>query len=231
MLNVETIPARSFKNDAALRREILELVAPSYEDPSAVVAREWAHCNSLYLARAEDGRLICFFLVAWEALEVEGCGNVQTLYLGLSAARQEVKDTGVIGSLYFRCIDDVIAWERESGRRLILWGTTATPTVYLAARAVLDEIEPRLDGSYSPSGAEIAHAVRRKLAVPSSNGEHPFVLKLAASNTRYSPPEAERISRFCQARGFTLFQNLGVDEACGDRLLFIAVAPEQADAD
>jgi hypothetical protein len=231
MLNVETIAAHSFKDDAALRREILELVAPSYEDPTAVAARFWESCNSLYLARDEDGRLICFFLVGWETLEVEGGGSLQTLHLGLSAARQDVKDTGVIGSPYFRCFDDVASWERESGRRVILWGTTATPMVYLAARALLDEIEPQLDGGYSPSGVEIAHAIRRKLAVPLRNGEHPFVLKSAASNTRYSPPEAERISRFCQARGFTLFQDLRVDETRGDRLLFIAVAPEQADAD
>jgi hypothetical protein len=226
MLDITITRSDLIKTDEALRQELLELTAPSYEDPSAVVEREWKTSNSIYLARDGGGNIVCFFMVAWETLEVEGSGCIPTLHLGLSAAGEEAKMTGLTAALYTRCLRDAIPWEKEHGQRLIAWGTTATPIVYLATRIFSAEIEPRLDGSYSARGAEVANALRRKLGAPISRTDHPFVLKNIATNTRYSPQETERIERVSKAKNFSLFRDLGIDESAGDRLLFLAPTPD-----
>lgn len=226
MLDITITQSDLIKTDEALRGELLELTAPSYEDPSAVVEREWKTSNCIYLAREGGGRLACFFLVAWEILEVEDSKCVPTLHLGLSAAGEGAKNVGLTGELYLRCLKDAVAWEKKHGQRLIGWGTTATPIVYLATRAISPEIEPCLDGSYSARSADVANALRRKLGAPISKTDHPFVLKNIATNTRYSPQETERIERVSKAKNFSLFRDLGIDESAGDRLLFLALTPD-----
>lgn len=218
------------KTDDDLRRELLEITAPSYENSSALITREWEHCNSLYLAR-KGNQVVCFFFVAWETVTIEGGGILPTLYLGLSATRQEADSTRLIGSLYLRCDKDIIAWETKHNQQLICWGTTATPIVYLLMRAFRPAIEPYLDGSYSPLGASLARAFRRKMTLPESGDEHPFVLKGVANGTRYSPQEKERIEHVAQAKKFSLLHELGVDESTGDRLLFIARTSDKLDFD
>lgn len=229
MLNIVTIRSDRFRSDEALRCEILDLMAPSYEDPTALLTRDLTHCNTLYLARDDDGRLACFFLVAWEPLEVKGQKTLPSLFMGVSAVRQDVKNAGLAGRVYLRCILDALQWEREWCQKLILWSTTATPTVYLAAHTFLAETEPRLDGSYSPSGSEIALAIRRKFWPQLEIGGHPFVLKDVALNTRYSRQELERADCVRQAKSFSLFHELRIDQAEGDRLLFIARTPDKLD--
>lgn len=226
MLDITITKSDLIKTDKALRRQLLELSAPSYEDPSAVVEREWETSNSIYLARDGGGSVLCFFMVAWETLEVENSGCVPTLHLGLSAAREGAKNAGLTGALYMRCFSDAISWVREHRQQLIMWGTTATPIVYLAARTFIPEIEPRLEGSYSPRGADLAQALRRKLGVPVSKADHPFVLKNLAINTRYSRQETERIEHVCRTKSFSLFHELGVCESAGDRLLFLLPTPD-----
>jgi hypothetical protein len=230
MLNIYTIGSELFRTDEALRREMLDLLASSYQDPSALLARELEHCNSLYLARDGD-RLLCFFFVAWETVEVDGYGSASTIYLGLSATRQEVANTGFIGSVYFRCEKDIVCWERKNKRRLLLWGTTANPTIYLVMCAFRACVEPALDGSYSSLGAKLARAFRSKLAAPLSNDEHPFVLKGLAGGTRYSREEVERIERVSETKKFSLLCALGINEAAGDRMLFIARRTDEIDFD
>lgn len=225
MLNIVTIRSDSFRTDKALRQELLDLMAPSYEDPTVLLTRELEHCNSLYLAR-DDGRLLCFFFVAWEAVEVEECGNVPTIYLGLSAARQDAGNPGLIGWLYLRCDEDLVSWEKENKRHLLCWGTTANPIAYLAARAFRVTAEPHLDGSYSSLGAKLAWAIRRGLMLSESTDGHPFVLKGVASGTLYSRQEVEKIARVSEAKKFSLLRDLGIDEAAGDRLLFLAPTPD-----
>ncbi len=231
MPDLMTIPAESFRTDAALLRELHELATPSYEDPSALLARDAAHCDKLYLARDADGKLTCFFFAGWETVAVPAQEELPALYLGFSAARQDVKAGGHAGLLYHRCITAAYEWEREQRRKLILWGTTATPTVYRYVHAFLAEVEPRLDGSYSPSGAEFAQALRRKLAPQSGASAHPFVLKNVAHATRYARAEVERLDRITQTTAFSLFHELGVDEANGDRLLFLARTPDKLSFD
>lgn len=231
MLDVTITRSDLIKTNAALRQELLELAAPSYEDPSAVVEREWETSNCIYLARDGSGSILCFFMVAWETLEFDRSEQVPTLHLGLSAAGEGAKSVGLTGELYLRYLKDAVAWEKKHGQRLIGWGTTATPIVYLATRTFSPEIEPRLDGSYSARGAEVANALRRKLGAPVDTADHPFVLKNLAANTKYSAQEKERIERISKTKNFSLFRDLGVDESTGDRLLFLVPTPDNIGLD
>jgi len=227
MLNLITIRSTQFREDEVLRQEMLDLMAPSYEDPTALFTRDLAHCNTLYLARDAEGKMICFFMVAWEPLETPNHKILPSIFLGVSAVRQDAKNSGVVGYLYHQCIADAVEWEQEQNEKLILWGTTATPTIYLAAQTFLADTEPRLDGSYSPIGAELAMAIHQKQWPLIKANDHPFVLKNVALNTRYSEAELERINRICQLKKFELFCKLSIEETNGDRLLFIARTPDR----
>jgi len=222
---IQTIPSGAFRYYAGLKQEIFSLLGPSYEDPTSLLERELAHCDTLYVARDPSGRVMAFFLVAWEPLSVNE-EILQSVYLGLSATSQETKGSGIVRNLYARFIFDAISWEKENQRRLLLWATTATPSAYTAAHVICDEVAPRADGSYSPWAREVARVVRQRFGLPDlETGPNPFVLSAVAHKTRYSKAEVERISRIVEKSNFTLFRQLEIDERRGDRLLLICRGP------
>ena len=78
------------------RRGSERILAPSYDDTSSLLAREFAHCDTLYLLRDELGVLLSFIMVAWETVEVEGqC--LPALFAGLGSTRQEEKERRFTG--------------------------------------------------------------------------------------------------------------------------------------
>jgi hypothetical protein len=228
---VSEIRDGAFREDADLRLEVMKLVQPSYEDPAAVLEREFEHCDTIYLARDDEDNLAAFFMVAWETMSFKG-EALPTVYLGWTGASELARASRVVWrdfyeQLYGSFISDAINWERESGRRLLFWGTTATPSGYYALQRGFVELEPRIDGKYSAEGAEIARLLRRRMGVTNQESEsNPFVLRGVAADTRYSAEEAERIEMICRKKGFTLFKELGVEERDGDRLLFICRLPQ-----
>src|SRR5262249_29213619 len=107
---IHTIRNGVFRHDAELKREILSLLRPSYEDPSNLLEREFDHCETLYVARNGDDRLLAFFLVAWEPLDFKQ-ETPQSVYLGLSATSEETKGSGIVRELYAQFRSDASAWE------------------------------------------------------------------------------------------------------------------------
>lgn len=218
---------KSFRSDKTLRLEIERLVAPSYEDPTALIAREFEHCDTLYLARNENDCLISFFMVAWEGIKIRNA-LAPSVYLGLSATSQDTKNTGIVRQLYTNFISDGADWERRNNCRLLLWGTTATPSAFFAVQTLFAEAQPDLEGGFSFEAAEIALHLRQQLCF-SVDRLDPFVLRGVALNTRYSPKELARIDLICKKRNFLLFERLGINERNGDRLLFICRIPQLTD--
>jgi hypothetical protein len=217
--------------DPALRAEITDLVTPSYVDARAVLAREFEHNDVAYLARDIGGRLVAFFLVAWEDIPIEG-QLTPTVYLGLSATSQSTKGTGTVREAYSAFIADAVAWEQEQGRRLVLWGTTATPSAYNAVRLLFADLQPLPDGGFSPTQVAAVARFRECLGVgPPAADEHPFVLRGVAANTLYAPEESARITRISRDKQFRLFDLLGIDERRGDRLLLLCRVPGQHDGE
>src|SRR5262245_22292513 len=163
-------------------------------------------------------------MVAYEALEVEG-QQLPALYTGLSATRPDQKSTGKAGKLYNYCVLDARQWEEHHRARLTVWGTTATPIVFFAAHKVFADVQPTLAGAYSEESACLARAVARRMGVSRPAGTHPFVFPQLAAGVRYSEEERHRLAAVRRTSQFDLFDRLGVDEARGDRLLFVGGIP------
>lgn len=222
--SVDVLHAAEFRNDEALRAELLEVAAPSYLDPRALLNRDLSRCDTLYLARDTSGGLLGFYMTAFETIEIDQ-SEVPVMFLGMSASRQDLKDTGRITMLYARGLAEAMDWENRNGSRLVLWGTTVTPIVYLGVLSSLVDVAPRPDGSYSSASGKIATAIRRHMGIQADPVGHPFALERIARDTHYSAQERARIARICRLKGFTLFEALGIDDRREDRLLFLGHTP------
>ena len=221
LIHVQRIERPEWHPACAIGKEIAELVAPSYVDATAILEREMDHCDLLYHVRGEDGRLVNFFMIARESVQIDGCAT-PTIFLGLSATSQATKGSGLVWDTYKAFITEACGWERLLSCPLLLRATTATPSAYHALNRLFDDVEPRPDGSYTPEGARIANSLRTLYGLaPVGAHENPFVLRGVASRTRYSPEEEVRIAEICRRNEFDLFDKVGVDERQGDRLLLI----------
>jgi len=229
-MQIQEIRDGAFRENSDLRLEIAQLVQPNYEDPSALLAREFEHCDTMYLARDDDKNLVAFFMTAWETLVFKG-EPLPAVYLGWTGADEGARTSGIArrefyGQLYGTFMSEAADREKATGRRLLFWGTTATPSGYFALHRSFVELEPRMDGTYSVEGGEIARHLRERMGVADKKGEHhPFVLHGVAADARYSQKEVERIEMICEKKDFCLFKQLGVEERNGDRLLFICRLP------
>ncbi len=223
-LAIERVSGDELRGNAWLRAELALLAAPSYDDATAILAREVADCTHLYIGRDPQGLLAGFFLTSREMLAADD--GLPIVHVGWTACRDDLKNSGATMALFQRCITDTQAWERTLGRRALLWSTTASPTIYLGVSRFLAEVEPRRDGSYSSEGERLVNLLRARIGAPAhADGEHPFAVRGIATATRYSTPERERIARICARKQFGLFTALDIDESREDRLIFIARTP------
>ena len=207
------------------RKEIEELIRPSYVNATSLIDRALSKGQDLYELRDEDGALISFFMVGWHSLTVAE-KVVPAVYLGLSATTQQAKNSGIVRNLYMRFIEDAIGREGESQEQVVCWATTATPSAFFAVHKLWIDVEPDAKGVFSNRGLEYVRAIREYLQMPQSNQDHPFVVKSIAVDTRYSKAERIRINEICEKHNFHLLRELGVDEAKGDRLILVAHLPK-----
>lgn len=215
---VERIPSSS--QDPA---ELAALLADAYVDPAPMLADEMARCETMYLARAEGGELDSFFLVGRHTLTLDS-GELDLVYLGLSATRSTKQGTGSVGDLYRAFLKDARDIEDEEGSHLHLWLTCATPSTCFAAELVLANVQPRPDGTFSKIAKKLAFALAKEEGATVSE-RHPFVWKAHSPKSRYSERERARIKELASRKRFTLLSDLGVEETNGDRLVFICGVP------
>ena len=227
MGRIQVIRDGAFRHDPALTAAVAAIAAASFHDETGRLDRELARCDTVYLSRDEHDEVACLFLVAWETLDVNG-DTRPALYTGLSAARPDRKGTGATVRLYKRCVGDAREWERRHRQRLTVWGSTATPSVFFAAQRLFAGTQPDEAGNYTEDAARVARAIARRLGLCPAPGAHPFVFSGAAAGVRYTDDERRRIAAVCRAKRFTLFEQLGVDETRGDRLLFVTAIPPTA---
>ena len=133
------------------------------------------------------------------------------------------KDRGLASQLYAHGVIDAMRWQHHEGEPLNLWTpATTAPTMM---RNHLIDVAPRPDGAYPTASARIAMAIRRELGPAYSCSSHPFVVKGLAKSTRYSQREIARLRQAKDRIDFRLFDQLGIDENYGDRLLITAALP------
>jgi hypothetical protein len=164
------IASEPITQDLAVIDELHELIRPSYEKATTLLARETCFCDTLYTLRGPNDNLVAFFMVAWHQLELDDT-SIQAVYLGLSATRQDTKSTGSVRHVYQRFANDARRWEHRTGKELLLWFTTATPSAYYAAQRLFDGLQPRTNGTYTSHGKRVANALRNY--VDADRGEQP----------------------------------------------------------
>lgn len=216
MSDIEVLMDQEFRPDQAIKTELANLIGQhNREDVPALqdyLEYSISKCNKLYVDRDQHGAVQAFLFAAWEG-QLTGT-NVDSVYVGLSSVKPDLKGRGVIQQLYEKCLKDVTEWERMKSTRLLLWATTFNRRTYRNARMLFPELEPDEEGNYSPGGFEIAKAIRHHYCARSESASpNPFVLKGVAKGVG---------SRHVN---FSLFRKLGVNPTEGDRLLFILRRP------
>jgi hypothetical protein len=223
-LYIKKISRSLLISNSELCKLIFDLVSPSYVNVNAIIKRELSYCDQVYLGYDGSSNLITFFMVGRDDIKINDQAT-PTYYLGLSATSSSTKNSGLVRLLYQAFINDIQQLEEEIGQRVILWHTTATPSAFHAVNLLFVENEPSEDGSYSNKSEIIALAIRHKKGWGTTNLRHPFILHGVAHNTLYSTQEAERLRNICLKKKFTLFNELGINERQGDRLLRISYVP------
>lgn len=224
MSQLQVIRAGAFRHDGGLKAEIADIVAMRFIDDSERLEKEFERRDTLYLLRGDSGDILCFFLVSWDSLDVNG-RRISTLNTGLTAARPNRKGMGESLRLYRHVVAEAREWERTHQRKLVVWGTTATPIVYFIVRRIFTNLQPSEDGAYTEDSERVARAVRRRLGADERLESHPFAFHGLVSGVRFTEEERCRVASVCRTREFRLFDRLGIDEAEGDRLLFVAEVP------
>jgi hypothetical protein len=214
----------AFRHDERLKTSIADIVAASFVDDVGRLEFEFERRDTLYLLQDERDEVLSFFMVSWDTLDIDG-RQEPTLNAGLTAARPDQKGNGKSIRLYRHVVSEAQERERLQRRKLIVWGTLASPIAFFIARKVFANLEPSLDGTYSNDSEQVARAVRRKLGLAQTAGAHPFVFLRLVAGVRFTDAERRRLAGVCRARSFYLFDRLGIDEAQGDRLLFVAAVP------
>ncbi len=224
MSRLHALDAGEFRRDERLKSSIARIVAASFIDEVGLLESDFEHRDSLYLLRDGRGDVMSFFLVSWGTLEIDG-RQVPTLNAGLTAARPDQKGNGSSIRLYRRAVFEAQEREKSWRRKLIIWGTLASPIAYRIARKVFANLQPSLDGMYSEDAERVARAVRHKLGVAQMPGTHAFAFPRLVAGVRFTEAEQRRLAGLCRAKSFSLFDRLGIDQARGDRLLFVAAVP------
>jgi hypothetical protein len=211
-------------SDSAFYKLIYDLVAPSYVDPTAMMLRDIANCDRIYLAHDKHGILCAFFMVGQDKIYFKN-NLIDIFYLGLGATSTKTKNSGMICLLYQAFINDVQLLESQLGKRIPLWHTTVIPSVFHVFNIMFEDSQPDVKGSYTEEGKILASAIRAKKDWIIQPNDYPFVVKGVAHNTLYSEEEVARIQKICKEKNFTLFDELGIKEKNGDRLIGISYAP------
>lgn len=227
MATEETIRDAAHRGRPDLFAELAALLRETYEDPELPLRLAWNRNDTLYLARDDGGRVVSFFLAAWETLEVGGA-RWPAAYLGFGATASAARGRGHLSRHLDRFVADVRRREAETGARLVLWGTTASPLSFYPVAQRFVDVEPDRAGALSPGARELVLAVRRRYPTADlAAGEHPCVLRGIAPH-RYSATERGRTAGGGATLGIDVFARLGIDESRGDRLLFVCRAPVDA---
>lgn len=203
------------------QKRIEEIVRPYYVDAGALLKRALTHNNYIYLSYV-DSVMAAFFMVAWEKLSINGI-DYPSLFLGLGCADPAFRNRKLVSTMYKQSVVDVADWQTRYSQDLVVWFTTATPIVWHIMNKTYQLIQPNPTGCLSEQ-VMIAQAIRQHhypYALPATN---PFVLKGVATATQYAPAETTYLAQGISNEP-TIFEQLGIDEPSGDRLLVLCTLP------
>ena len=213
---------------AAQREKIIaqtaEVLADLYVDARELAAQAVSKIDEAYWDCDEKG-LTSFLFFKRSHIKYKD-GRISAIYLGLGGNRPDRIGTTRAIAVYRAFIADALTWEKKQKERFLIWGTTATPSIYRIINKFFDELEPQMDGSYSPRALEYANRIKAQFIDKEHwSHEHPFLLKGVAKTVRYSAAERKRIDALAQAKNFDLFSKINMQETNGDRVLLFCRLP------
>ena len=222
-MKITVVSDDEFRSNNDLHEEILRLASPTYMDPAAVLMPAIIQFDTAYLARDDDGRLLSFFMHGYDEI-ILADDVLPAIHLGWTCATEETKGSHLVRALYEQFLIDARAVQQEKGIEFTLWGTTATPVGFHLYHKYFADVVPDVQGQYSPGALEIANALRTRLTGNEATTSRPFLLS-GVSKARFSQEELDRIALITRNKNFSLFEQLGIDERNGDRLLVICHLP------
>jgi hypothetical protein len=191
---------KSYRDDKDLLEAMRVLIAPSYVGMPRMFEHDVELCDRLYLL-VEAETLVAFFMVGFISI---GDGTSPAIYLGLSAAAESHKNSGVVRTVFRRFTTDARSYQAEREQPVVMFGTLATPSSFFAVHTMWKDAQPSGDGEFRESERGIAQQAADWLGARVSPA-HPFVLPEYAVGTRYSESERRRIARVCEKHDFGLF--------------------------
>jgi hypothetical protein len=206
--------------DEAFQEQCLELLQPYYVTPEIPLRYALDHEGTHVYLAGTNARLEGFFFARLPEQVLPGRPPIG--YMGLTAAANS-GDQRKSRRLWTRYLEH--ARRENEGRKLWAWYRTASAFGLYPCHSLLQDGEPKLDGSFSKDGARLIGELRSHYGLVSDPSErNPFVVRAFAS-ARYTEFERDRIERFCSPEAAHFFRDLAVDEANGDRLLMIGRIP------
>lgn len=203
----------AFHDDNEFISEMRALLKPSYKDVEMLLNRELNHNKYIYYLRDKDGMLSSFFMSNFDIID-----NEVVSYMGLMAVAEKYKGLTLAAPIIIPYIENLRRKERELGRKILSYATTATISSYKCLALFCDDYQPTENGCYTVEGKQAARYIAHHLKL-NYNTNHPFILKRVAKGTSYSELEKKRINNIIQRKRFHLFEQLGIEEENGDRLL------------
>lgn len=223
-VTISVLESNVVQNDQKILHALYEIAEPYYTDPIPHITHNIQRCKTIYLA-TQGKEIISFFMFSRENLNLHGT-LLPAVYMGLGITHETKRGIGIIQVLFDEFIKDVQQWDAiHNFSTSILWHRTASSFSFQAVDKLFQNCEPKADGSYTQRGATIATAICEQMGWIGSS-KHPFVLTGVAKHVSYSDQEQEIINSYCVKKNFTLFSDLGINEANGDRLLRICFAPK-----
>ena len=204
---------------------IREIVRPYYTDATLLLARALSHNTHVYLSYHSDV-LVAFFMVAWETLMVIGVDK-PALFLGLSSVDSEFRNKKLVSTLYKQSMLDVAEWQINHSEELVVWFTTATPVVWHSISKIYRIVQPTGEINCPQELAAIGRAIQQCHYPHAQPHPNPFVLKGVATSTQYATTERTYLAQSTQHSNQSIFEQLGVDEFAGDRLLVLCTLPDE----
>lgn len=224
MFKVSRIKDGRHRSNVSLLKEFYDIIEPSYQVCRELLEKEVNFCDKCYLLHQEE-QLVGFFMTGTYIVTSEEKSYL-SVYLGLSAIAKQLKGSVAIRKLYESCLEDLkqpVVGRFDDG---FLWGTTANPLIFLAVSRFLSEVQPSLDGTFTERSESILKVIKNAFFSltwsEKTSPMHPFVL-YGVTSARYSEEEKKRQKGV--ARRFSLFEELGINEVNGDRMVFIVQHP------
>lgn len=205
----------NFQSDPALRQEIYELARWSYEDPAAILQREFQNNQHIYILRNEASRLVAFFMTG-----ISHFGELELNYLGLACVSQEYKNRGIIIRLFLRAMEDAVRLRLPAK----CWLTTPSTEIFRIINFLFDEVSPSLKFEVSEEALTIARRINQLKQYESSRG-NPFIVKGVAKATRYSANEILRRHQHRRTCKNVCYIDQLLNEQHGDRLIMLCDVP------